>query len=217
MRCLMKLVLLALLALVVVAFVLCQFFVKRAGSDRIYDDAAKIPAREVGLVLGTSERLNEGGENPFFKKRIDAAAELYRRGKVRHLLVSGDNRTHGYNEPADMRRALLARGVPARAISLDYAGLRTLDSIVRAKEVFGQTRFTVISQRDHDARALLIAKHYDIDAIAFAATDVRFRYAVRAHIHEWFARVKVVLDLYVLQTRPRHLGPKITLPVGNRA
>jgi SanA protein len=98
--------------------------------------------------------------------------------------------------------------VPSGVITLDYAGLRTLDSIVRADKVFGLKRFTVISQRDHDERALLIAKHYGIDAIAYAADDVDFHYAVRAHIHEWLAQVKVVLDLFVLHTAPKHLGER---------
>jgi SanA protein len=91
---------------------------------------------------------------------------------------------------------------------MDYAGLRTLDSIVRAEKVFGLKRFTIISQRDHDERALLIAKYYGLDAIAYAADDVDFHYAVKAHIHEWLAQVKVVLDLYVLHTQPRYLGEK---------
>ena len=107
-----------------------------------------------------------------------------------------------------MRRALIAHQVPAGVITLDYAGLRTLDSIVRAEKVFGLRRFTIISQRDHDERALLIAQYYHIDAIAYAADDVAFQYAERAHLHEWLAEVKVVLDLYILHTAPAHLGPR---------
>lgn len=207
-RCLAKLALLLVLLAGSGAFLLCQWFVSHAGSGRIYSTAASVPERQVGLVLGPSEKLGDGSDNLFFKMRIEAAAELYRLGKVKQLLVSGDNRTAGYNEPSDMRKALIAQGVPDHAITLDYAGLRTLDSIVRAKEVFGLTKFTIISQRSHDERALLIAQHYDIDAIACAAPDVSFRSAVRAHIREWFARVKVILDLYILHTQPRHLGPK---------
>ena len=132
---------------------------------------------------------------------------------MKHLLLSGDDSN---NEPADMRRALLLRGVPARAMTLDGDGLRTLDSIARAKEIFGLKRFTIVSQRDHDERALLIAQHFDIDAVAFVAGAVPFEHAVRAHIHEWFARVKVVLDLYILGTRPKHLGAKVELPIGGK-
>jgi len=212
-RCLAKLLFLALLAVIAGLFLLCQYFVSHAGGDRLYTSSAEVPARDFGLVLGTSEHLGGGGDNPYFKKRIEAAAELYRLGKVKRFLLSGDNRTINYNEPASMSRALIAHGVPKSAISLDEAGLRTLDSVVRANKVFGLERFTIISQRDHDERALLIARHYDIDAIAFAAGDVPLRYAVRSHIREWLARVKVVLDLYILHTEPRHLGPKIPLKV----
>jgi SanA protein len=189
-------------------FAVCNYMVEAAGKGRVFDRVDVIPFREVGLVLGTSEHRKDGGDNPYFKYRIEAAAKLYRMGKVRHLLVSGDNHLDGYNEPADMRRALIAEQVPPGVITLDYAGLRTLDSVVRAEKVFGLRQFTLISQREHDERALLIAKYYKIDAIAYAADDVAFQYAVRAHIHEWLAQVKVVLDLYVLHTKPAHLGPR---------
>jgi len=197
---------LLLVLLAAAGFAACTYLIQQAGKGRVYDRADEIPVREVGLVLGTSEHRLDGGDNPYFKYRIEAAAKLYHMGKVKHLLLSGDNHLNGYNEPADMRRALMAQQVPSGVITLDYAGLRTLDSIVRADKVFGLKRFTVISQRDHDERALLIAKHYGIDAIAYAADDVDFHYAVRAHIHEWLAQVKVVLDLYVLHTQPRYLG-----------
>jgi len=184
----------------------CNYMVEQAGKGRVYDRVDAIPFREVGLVLGTSEHRLDGGDNPYFRYRIAAAAKLYHMGKVRHLLVSGDNRTNNYNEPADMRRALIAQQVPAGVITMDYAGLRTLDSIDRAEKVFKLKQFTIISQRDHDERALLIAKHYGIDAIAYAADDVDFKYAVKSHIHEWLAEVKVVLDLYVLNTKAKYLG-----------
>lgn len=215
-RCLFKLIMLLALAVAFGLFLLCQWYVGRAGSGRIYSNVNAIPARDVGLVLGTSEHIGGGRDNPYFTKRMDAAADLYHRGKVKLLLLSGDNRTADYNEPASMKKALIARGVPEKGIALDNAGIRTLDSIVRAKEVFSITHFTIISQRGHDERALLIARHYDIDAIAFAAGDVPFRYAIRTHIREWFARVKVILDLYITHTAPRHLGGKIKLPIEHR-
>jgi len=214
-RCLAKLIFLLLATGVIGVFLLCQWFVSHAGAGRIYDGVSDIPKCDVGIVLGTSEHLGGGGENPYFKKRIEAAAALYKAGKVKLLLLSGDNRRSDYNEPAAMAKALQAHGVPASATAPDYAGLRTLDSIVRSKEVFGLNRFTIISQRSHDERALLIARHYDLDAIAFAAEDVPFRYSVQTHIREWFARIKVILDLYILHTPPRHLGEKIHLRVPN--
>ena len=201
--------LLALLAVVLCIFITCQLFVGGAGSGKIYTSINAVPEREVGLLLGTAKLKRSGRDNLYFMKRIDAAAELYRRGKVKQILISGDKHAPDYDEPRDMRKALMDHGVPGDAIMLDEFGFRTLDSVVRAKEVFKLTRFTIISQRDHDERALLIAKHFDLDAIAFAASPVPFHRAVGAHIHEWFARVKVVLDLYILHTRPRHSGGKI--------
>jgi len=199
---------LLLLLLVCAGFAACVYLIQQAGKGRVYDRADSIPPREYGLLLGTSEHRRDGGDNPYFKYRIDAAAKLYHMGKVKHLLVSGDNHLYGYNEPAAMKRALIAQHVPPGVITMDYAGLRTLDSIDRAEKVFGLKRFTIISQREHDERALLIAKHYGIDAIAYAADDVGFEYAQRAHIHEWLAQIKVVLDLFILHTEPKYLGAK---------
>ena len=208
-----KLLLFLLLVVILVAagFAVCAWLIQQAGKGRVYDRVDTIPPREIGLVLGTSEHRLDGGDNPYFDYRIAAAAKLYHMGKVKRLLVSGDNRLNNYNEPEDMKRALIAQHVPPGIIYLDYAGLRTLDSIVRAKKVFGLSHFTIISQRDHDERALLIARYYGIDAIAYAADDVEFQYAEQAHIHEWLAEVKVVLDLYVLHTAPKHLGARITI------
>lgn len=189
----------------------CGWLVVRAGAGRLYTDVAATPAREVGLLLGTSEKRKNGKSNPFFTHRISAAAALYKAGKVRRLLVSGDNRRKDYDEPATMRAALLAKGVPDAAITVDCAGFRTLDSVIRAKDVFGLSGFTVISQRFHDQRALFIARHEGLDAIGFCAADVGMRRGFKTQIREAFARVKAVLDLYVFHTQPKFRGPKIPL------
>lgn len=212
----LRFVVLTILSVLLVAvglFVACQYYVSHSGTERLYSNLQQVPSRNVGLLLGTVEQLRGGGPNPFFRNRVEAAAELYKHGKVRHLLVSGDNHRRGYNEPEDMRKALLARGVPDQAITRDYAGLRTLDSVVRAKEVFGVSTLTIISQRDHDQRALLIADRNGMDAIAFCAAEVPLNHSILAHIHEWFARVKMVLDLYVLHTRPKHTGSRVLVPI----
>jgi len=189
----------------------CRWIVVRAGEGRLYDNAADIPCRDVGLLLGTSDKLANGHSNPYFKKRIAAAACLYKAGKIRHILVSGDNSRKDYDETAMMKTALLAAGVPETAMTVDCAGFRTLDSVVRAKEVFGLSKFTIISQRFHDQRSLFIARHYGIDAIGFCAGNVDLRY--KTQIREAFARVKAVLDLYLLNTKPKFLGPKIEIPL----
>src|ERR1039457_3025990 len=145
---------------------------KLAANGRVFRSVDNLPTREVGLVLGTSRETRHGKPNLHFNQRIEAAAALYRAGKVHHLLVSGDNHVASYDEPDDMRNALMAAGVPASAITCDYAGFRTLDSVMRAKEIFGLAQCTIISEEFHCPRALWIAQRHGLDAIAFAAPDV---------------------------------------------
>jgi SanA protein len=162
----------------------------------------------VALVLGTSHRVVGGGPNPYFRKRIETAAALYKLGKIDHFILSGDNRTMFYNEPWEMRKALIAEGVPEDAITLDYAGLRTLDSVVRSKKIFGQNKITIITQPFHSYRALFISNFYHIDAVAMVTEEPGFDESVKLRVREYFARTKAVLDLYVFNTSPRFLGPK---------
>jgi SanA protein len=143
-----------------------------------------------------------------------AAAELYRAGKVRHLLLSGDNRTADYDEPTTMRDALVKLGVPERAMTLDYAGFRTLDSFARAKAVFGVDRLTLVTDDFHCPRAVLLARHFGIDAVAYQSKPVRWQWSKKTRLREVGAQLKALLDLYVLRTKPRFLGPRIELPVG---
>jgi SanA protein len=162
----------------------------------------------VALVLGTSHRSVGGGPNPFFEYRIKTAAELYKLGKIDHFILSGDNRTIFYNEPNEMKKALIKAGVPATAITLDFAGLRTLDSVVRSKEIFGQNKITIITQSFHSYRALFISDYYNIDAVAMVAEDPQIDRTFKVLLREYLARTVAVLDLYVFKTAPKHLGEK---------
>lgn len=176
-----------------------------------YDDVDAVPYNRVALVLGTSKYLIGGGTNHYFQTRIRAATELYNNGKVDYILVSGDNATLQYNEPRQMRRALIKAGIPARAIYSDYAGFRTLDSIVRAREVFGQARFTVVSQAFHNERAIFIARHFGIEAVGFNAQDPSAYQGIRTRVREVFARLMGVLDLYILDKGPKFLGQPVNI------
>jgi SanA protein len=181
---------------------------ERAAKGRIFHSVEAMPVREVGLVLGTSKETRHGKPNLHFNQRIEAAAELYRAGKVHHLLVSGDNHIATYDEPTDMRNALVAAGVPTNAITCDYAGFRTLDSVVRAKEVFGLSQCTIISEEYHCPRALWIAQQHGLNAVAFAAPDVSLKgWSLRADVREQFARAWCGVDLYVLHRQPKFPGP----------
>lgn len=174
----------------------------------VYETVESVPSRKVGLVLGTSHRTQKGGPNPYFEQRIQTAADLYFSGKVVHFILSGDNSTAYYNEPLEMKKALMRKGVPESVITLDYAGLRTLDSIVRSREVFGQDEIIIITQPFHCYRALFISHYFDLDAVAMVAEEPAFAKSRNVRIREYFARAKAVLDLYVLGTAPRFLGQK---------
>lgn len=202
--------LLAVLGLVWLAA--ASFLVIRAARGRTYSDPAAIPARHVGLLLGCSRFLPDGRRNTFFDNRIQAAATLIRAGKIRYLVVSGDNRVRGYDEPQDMKDSLVQAGVPAGRIYCDYAGFRTMDSIVRAKEIFSQTEITVISQEFHNQRAIFIARNRGVDAIGFNAQEVDAYNSFKTKCRESIARANMLLDLFVFHRGPKFLGGKVTIP-----
>jgi SanA protein len=200
-----------ILALILLAFLIlsiCNIWIVKSTEEKVYSDLAKLPDHRVALVLGTSHRLASGGPNPFFENRIKTAAELYRLGKIDHFILSGDNRTVFYNEPNEMRKALIKEGVPPTAITLDYAGLRTLDSVVRSKAIFGQSKITIITQSFHSYRALFISDFYNIDAVAMVAEEPDLDESFKVRVREYLARTKAILDLYIFKTEPRYLGEK---------
>ena len=179
-------------------------------SELTYNHESQIPANRVGLVLGTSKYLRNGNPNLYYRYRIEAAVKLYKSGKVEYLLVSGDNSTKMYDEPTMMKEDLIAKGIPASRIYLDYAGFRTLDSVVRAKEIFGQASFTVVSQQFHNERAIFLAKWFELDVVGLNAKDVGVRYGLKTKVRERFARVKMLIDL-LLGTKPKFGGQPIEI------
>lgn len=175
-------------------------------AGRMYLSVRKVPPRPVALLLGTSKYVARGRPNLFYTFRIRAAARLFHAGKVRAILVSGDNPSKRYNEPETMKADLIAAGVPEKYITLDYGGRRTLDSVVRAKAIFGQRAITVVSQHFHSGRAIYIADAHGIDAIAYLARGVRGRQGFRVRLREVLARTRAFLDVNLLDTRPRFAG-----------
>jgi len=180
-------------------------------SGLLYSDIDSVPENKVGLLLGTSKYMIGGGNNPYYEYRLEACAELFKSGKIKFIIVSGDNRKANYNEPAQMRDDLIKLGVKPKCIILDYAGLRTLDSVVRSKEIFGQSSITIISQPFHIKRAIFIANAKGINAIGYNARDVDAFYGLKVQIREIFARVKLMIDLYIINKQPRYLGEKIII------
>lgn len=182
-----------------VFILLCNLWVVYNTRQYNYFSIESLPSNDVALVLGTSKLTEKGKENLFFRYRMEATARLFKEGKVKYIILSGNNDSEYYNEPLDMKKALLNLGVPENVMTLDYAGFRTFDSIIRCKLVFNQDNFTIISQNFHNARALYIARHEGINAIAFAAQDVPNGYSLRTLIREYLARPKAVLDVHLLR------------------
>jgi SanA protein len=180
-----------------------NFWVIASTEAEIFKSIETIPARPVGLVLGTSSKTTSGKPNLFFEHRIRAAADLYHQGKIERIIVSGDNQSSPYyNEPLQMKKALLQNGVPEAAIIVDDAGVRTFDSVLRCRSVFGATHVTIITQRFHGYRALFISHHSDLQAQVLAAPGIPLSQAsARVYVREFFARSQAVLDLFVFKTR----------------
>jgi len=200
----------ALLLLVSISIGIINIIVGSSTKGKIYNHIEKIPYNRVGLLLGTSKFLTNGQPNLYYKYRIDASEKLFKAGKIDFILISGDNSTKDYNEPTTMKEDLVALGIPPNRIYLDYAGFRTLDSIVRSKEIFGQAHLTIISQQFHVERALFIAKWKGVQAIGYNAKDVNVKYGFKTQLRERFARVKMLLDL-VFDIKPKFLGKKIEI------
>lgn len=200
-----------LFSVTVLSISLSNYWIINSTKSQIYSETAEIPQNDVAILLGASKTLRNGSENLFFKYRIQAAVELYKSGKIKHIIVSGDNSKKEYDEATDMREALVAQGVPDSCITQDYAGFRTLDSMVRCLKVFGQNKITVISQRFHNQRAVFIGNYYEMEVVAFNAKDVPDAFSLKVRIREYFAKFKAVLDLYVLHKQPKFLGEKVSI------
>lgn len=201
---------LAIIVLLLATIFIADGLIKSFAKGKLYSDVSSVPKNKVGVVLGTSKYLVNGNINRYYQYRIDAAAELYHSGKVEYILVSGDNRHHSYNEPQTFKNDLVKKGIPADKIYLDYAGFRTLDSMVRAKEVFGQESITVVSQQFHNERAIYLAEKRGLKAIGFNAKDVNLRSGIKVQMREYLARVKMFSDL-IFSKQPRFLGEEIEI------
>lgn len=184
--------------------------INKQTESKIYSETDSIPENNVGLLLGTSKFLANGKSNQYFENRISATVQLYKAGKIKNIVISGDNSKKDYNEPEDMKNELIKRGIPEKRIYLDFAGFRTYDSVYRMKEVFGQNRFTIISQEFHNQRAVYIANSLNLTAIGFNAKDVNAYNGFKTKIREKFARVKVFIDL-IFDKKPKFLGEKIEI------
>lgn len=189
---------------------LCNYTINSFAKDKTFNDLAIVPTNTVGIVLGTSKKIAGGSPNLYYSYRIKATVALFKASKIKYVLVSGDNGTRYYNEPATIKKDLIAGGIPEERIFLDFAGFRTLDSMVRAKEVFGLDSVTVISQEFHNQRAIYLAEKKGLKAIGFNARDVSGNSGLKVHLREYLARVKVFIDL-MFNTQPKFYGERIEI------
>jgi SanA protein len=196
---------------VFVAIYFCNKAIENAAKGKLYSQTQFIKFNKVGLLLGTSKYVAGDNPNPYYNYRIEAAIKLLKAGKIKYIIISGDNSRKDYNEPKQMQSDLINAGIDSSIIYLDYAGFRTFDSVVRLKEIFGQDSVTVISQAFHNERAIYIASREGISAIGFNATNVDKNLGFRIQVREKLARVKVFLD-FLFDKRPKYLGQKVSIP-----
>ena len=209
MKTYIKLIIIAI-TIMVLAIFMAHFYINYKAKDKLYNDVNAIPKNQVGLLLGTSKYTSNNTINLYYKYRLEAAYLLYKNKKVERILISGDNSTSYYDEPSTFKQDLINLGIPEDKIILDYAGFRTLDSVIRANKIFGLDSFTIISQKFHNQRATYLAQHYNLNVIAFNAKDVKRRYDLRTKAREYLARTKAIIDV-IINTQPKFLGPKISL------
>ncbi|MCE3074887.1 SanA/YdcF family protein [Chryseobacterium gwangjuense] len=188
-----------------------NYSIKKDSATFVSYAIADIPQTKTALLLGTGKNLSNGMPNAYFYNRIQATADLYKSGKIQYIIVSGDNGTKDYNEPEDMQMELIKNGVPQDRIILDHAGFRTLDSVVRAKEIFGQTNLIIVSQKFHNERAVFLAQQNGIKAFGYNAADVNKYAGFKTNIREYFAKAKAYWDL-ILGVQPKFGGEKILIP-----
>jgi SanA protein len=200
--------------LISICIALCIYFsnktIQNNAENNTYDKIDAIPSVKVGILLGTSKQLKSGNINLYYQYRINATAELYNAGKIKKILISGDNSTKEYDEPNDMRLDLINLGIDSNDIILDYAGFRTFDSMIRLKEIFGQDTATVISQKFHNERAIYIAHKLGITVYGYNANDVTTYYGFKTQLREYLARVKTILD-FTIGVEPKFLGEKLEI------
>lgn len=186
----------------VLLIILANAWVFALTNGRTYTKISKIPPREIALVLGTSPKMRSGISNPYFTKRMDAAALLYHHGKIKKIIVSGE-KSKGYNEPAAMKNYLVyEEGVPEEIIIEDPKGFNTYKSILRCKNVYKSKNVIIVSQGFHNLRALFFARNNNMNALGFDAQDVNKPESFyRNQAREVLARVAAVV-YYILGISP---------------
>lgn len=203
--------LISLFLLIVLIAIIYANLLVTSHKEFTHSNISNVSKEYACLVLGTSKFLSNGDVNSFYQYRMDATVEAYTAGKCSKIVVSGDNRRYNYNEPEQMKQSLVAMHIPADVIFCDYAGARTLDSVLRFKYVFGQSSGIVISQEFHNERAIYIGKNNGINLTGFNAKEVDAYNGFRTKFREIFSRVRAVADIEIFHSKARHYGQPITI------
>jgi len=172
-----------------------NFYIIVSTKSSVFTRIEQLPSREVGLVLGTDLLRTDGSTNVHFLNRTDAAAKVYASGKIKSLIISGSKNNKGFNEVLGMERVLVSKGVPEKAMTLDFEGVRTLESVRHARQIFHLQKVLIITDDFHAPRSIFLCRHYGLDAVAFVSgkepMDIWY---YRHRLREFFARVKAVID-----------------------
>lgn len=202
---------LLLLAVGIIFIAWANYSIKKESSPFVSYKISDVPETKTALLLGTGKNLSSGLPNAYFYNRIQAAIDLYKSGKIKYIIVSGDNSTKDYNEPEDMQLTLMKYGIPKDRIVLDHAGFRTLDSVIRAKDIFGQNKLVIISQKFHNERAVFLARENGMEAFGYNANDVNKYAGLKTNLREYLAKAKVYWDL-LFGVEPKFGGEKVVIP-----
>lgn len=194
----------------VIFITICNIIVINSSRKKCFSSMTNLPTKKVAILLGTTKHLSNGQINLYYKYRLEATITLYHAGKIKSIIVSGDNSRKDYNEPETFNTDLIAAGIPESCIYLDFAGFRTLDSIYRAKAIFQQESFIVISQEFHNQRAIYLAKQFNLNAVGFNAKEVSKCYGLKTRLREYLAKTKAVLDI-IINKKPKYLGETIDI------
>lgn len=199
--------------LLLIFMVLCSdYLIHSTTRVYCYDTLENLPENNVGVVLGTAKYVPGGHANQYYQYRVEAVCKLFDSGKIKYVLISGDNIDKTYNEPVAIKKDLIKQKIPEDRIYLDYAGIRTFDSIIRASKVFGLTQFTVISQQFQNERAVFIGRRAGLEVVGYNAQDVGDSNISKIMLREKLARIKMLLDIYVFHQEPEFLGDAIKIP-----